>query len=139
MKKSLGRQGVNHAGGIDAYQRVLFYTNLDTAVDYEILYEAMKDYGNIERIRLTLDVTGKTFDAYITFSISFDALKPFRDIRKNSKVKCKLINVKNILNGVFDFIPSKLGLFKEDIKPHCFVISFVLLATPQTGGNGQGI
>ena len=30
----------------------------------------MKDYGNIERIRLTLDETGKTFDAYITFSKS---------------------------------------------------------------------
>ena len=39
MKKSLGHQGVNHAGGMDAYQRVLFCTNLDTAVDYEIMYE----------------------------------------------------------------------------------------------------
>ena len=56
------------AGGMDAYQRVLFCTNLDTAVDYEILFEDMKDYGNIEKIRLTLDATGKTFDAYVTFS-----------------------------------------------------------------------
>ena len=40
-----------------------FCTNLDTAVDYKILYEDMKEYGNIERIRLALDETGKTFDA----------------------------------------------------------------------------
>ena len=117
VKKSLGHQGVNHAGGLDAYQRVLFCTNLDTAVDYEILYEDMKDYGNIERIRLTLDATGKTFDVYVTFSNSSDALKAFRDIRKNPKVKCKLMNVKSIHNGVPDFIPSKLGLVKEDVKP----------------------
>ena len=86
VKKSLGHQGVNHAGGMDAHQRVLFCTNLDTAIDYEILYEDMKDYGNIERIRLTLDATGKTFDAYVTFSNCSDALKAFRDIRKKPKV-----------------------------------------------------
>ena len=102
---------------MDAYQRVLFCTNLDTAIDHEILYEDMKDYGNIERIRLTLDATGKTIDVYVTFSNSPDALKAFRDIRKNPKVKCKLMNVKNIRNGVSDFIPSKLGLVKEDVKP----------------------
>ena len=117
MKKSLEHQGVNHTGGMDAYQRELFCTNLDTAVDYEILYEDIKDYGNIERIRLTLDATGKTFDAYVTFSNSSDALKAVRDIRKNPKVKFKLMNVKNIWNGVSDFIPSKLGLVKEDVKP----------------------
>ena len=117
VKKSLGHQDVNHAGGLDAYQRVLFCINLDTAVDYEILYEDMKGYGNIERIRLTLDATGKTFDTYVTFSNSSDALKAFCDIRKNPKVKCKLMNVKNIRNGVSDFIPSKLGLVKEDVKP----------------------
>ena len=117
VKKSLGHQGVNHAGGMNAYQRVLFCKNLDTAVDYEILYEDMKNYRNIERIRLTLDATGKTFDAYVTFSNSPDALKAFRDIRKNPKVICKLMNVKNIRNGVSDFIPSKLGLVKEDVKP----------------------
>ena len=27
------------------------------------------------------------------------------------------MNVKNIWNGVSDFIPSKLGLVKDDIKP----------------------
>ena len=27
------------------------------------------------------------------------------------------MNVKNIRNGVSDFIPSKLGLVKEDLKP----------------------
>ena len=117
VDKRLPTLGVNHAGGMDAYQRVLFCTNLDTAVDYEILYEDMKDYGNIERMRLTLDATGKTFDAYVTFSNSPDALKAFWDIRKNLKVKCKLMNVKNIRNGVSDFIPSKLGLVKVDVKP----------------------
>ena len=75
VKKSFGHQGVNHAGGMDAYQRVLFCTNLDTAFDYEILYEDMKDYGNIERIRLTLDATGRTFDAYVTFSNSHNELQ----------------------------------------------------------------
>ena len=65
---------------------------------------------------MTLDTTGKTFDAYVTFSNSPDALKAFWDIRKNLKVNCKLMNVKNIQNGVFDFIPSKLGLVKEDVK-----------------------
>ena len=29
VKKSLGHQGINHAGGLNAYQRVLFCTNLD--------------------------------------------------------------------------------------------------------------
>ena len=38
VRKSLGHQGVNHAGGVDAYHRVLFCTNFDTAVNYEILY-----------------------------------------------------------------------------------------------------
>ena len=77
----------------------------------------MKDCGNIERIRLTLDVAGKTLDAYVTFSNSSDALKAFCGIRKNPNVNCKLMNVKNIRNGVSDFIPSKLGLVKEDVKP----------------------
>ena len=117
MKKSFGHQGVNHAGGMDANQRVLFCTNLDTVVDHKILYEGMKVYGNIERIRLTLDATGKTYDAFVTFSNSPDALKAFWDIRKNPKVKCKLMNVKSIRNGLSDFIPSKLGLVKEDVKP----------------------
>ena len=66
----------------------------------------MKDYGNIERIRLTLDETGQTLNIYVTFSNSCDALKAFHDIRKNPKVKCKLLNVKNIWNGVSNFIPS---------------------------------
>ena len=117
VKKSLGHQGVNHAGGIDAYQRVLFCTFVDTVVNYEILSEDMKDYGSIERIKLTLDTTGKTFNAYVTFSNSSDALRAFYDIRKNPKVKCKLMNVKNIWSGVSDFISSKLGVGKEDVKP----------------------
>ena len=28
---------------------------------------------------------------------------------------------------------------KTGCNPHCFVVFFVLLATPQTGVNGQGI
>ena len=69
----------------------------------------MKDYGNTERIRLTLDATGKTSDSYVTFSNSSDALKAFRDIRKNPKVKCILMNVKNIRNGVSDLHSFKVG------------------------------
>ena len=34
--------------------------------------------------------------------------------------------------------PSSL-LEERSVTPHCFVVFFVLLATPQTGGNGQGI
>ena len=33
VKKSYGHQGGNHAGGMDAYQKILFCTHLDTAVD----------------------------------------------------------------------------------------------------------
>ena len=116
-KKSLGHQGVTHAGGIDAHQRVLYCTNLDTVVDYEILYEEMKGFGNIERIKLSLDTSGKSFDAYVTFSDSSDALRAVRDVKQNPKVKCKLMNVRNVRNGVSDFIPSKLGLVKEAVKP----------------------
>ena len=40
--------------------------------------------------------------------------------------------------------PSKLGWVprhcqKNGVKSHCFVVSSVLPATPQTGRNGQGI
>ena len=109
-------QGTKGYGGLNENDRVLFCTNLNTDIDYESLYEDLKHYGNIERIRLILNKVSKAFDAYISFRKSSDALLALQEMETNSKVKCKLMNIKNVTNGNFDFIPSKVGLAEDETK-----------------------
>ena len=81
-------------------------------------------------------------------------------VRSNSSINCcgnsscivavligsnRVIFVLLLLLVVVVVVPSKLGwiprhCWKNGVKPPLFLfVSFVLSATPQTGGNGQGI
>ena len=116
LSNSVRHQSTKSSGGMSENERVLFCTNLNTDIDYESLYDDLKHYGNIERIRLILNKVNKAFDAYISFRKSSDAIVALQEMKTNPKIKCKLVNIKNVANGNFDFIPSKVGLAEDETK-----------------------
>ena len=114
--KPMRHQGTKITCGMDENMRVLFCTNLSTDIDYESLYEDLKRYGTIERIRLILNKVSKAFDAYITFRKSSEASQALQEMKTDQKIKGKLLNIRNVTNGNFDFIPSKVGLAEDEEK-----------------------
>ena len=107
-KISLGHQGVKNTGG-NCNDRVLLCTNLDKEVDYEILYETMKTYGTIQRMKMKIQTNPISYNAYITF-IDHDCAKSAHDNINGKKIgntccHAKLISSNNIQDEECDFIP----------------------------------
>ena len=109
--KTRGHQGVGTTGGINAELRVLLCTNVDLSLDYEGIYQVMKRFGTINRIKLKIS-GNKSFDCYTTFDNSSSANLACKELRghnlNGSILGTKLYNSKNLDNEDFDFVPKIL-------------------------------
>ena len=106
------RQVVQTSGGINVNQRVLLCSNVDLSLDYELIYEVMKRFGIVERIKMKIAAEKKSFDCYTTFSNSSSANLAYKELRGHSLngsiLKTKLFNYNNINDEVYDFVPQIL-------------------------------
>ena len=109
--KTLGHQVVGTTGGINAELRVLLCTNVDLSLDYEGIYQVMKRFGTINRIKMKIS-GNKSFDCYTTFDNSSSANLACKELRghnlNGSILGTKLYNSKNLNNEDFDFVPKIL-------------------------------
>ena len=106
INKASGHQGAKVTGGND--NRVLVCANLLTSIDYEEIFDELKVFGPIKRIKLKL-TKSKRFISYTTFLESADALSAYTaltDGKLNFQVKCSLMNPKNLMDEENDFIPA---------------------------------
>ena len=55
------RQDDQTSGGINVNQRVLLCSNVDLSLDYELVYEVMKHFGIVERIKMKIAAEKKIF------------------------------------------------------------------------------
>ena len=103
----LGHQGGKTTGGMNKYLRVLCCTGLDDSINYKILYEELKSFGDIERIKLVYKESD--YDGYVTFSNHSDALAA-QEALDNGKLnfsgRSKLISDLNVADEECDFVPS---------------------------------
>ena len=103
-------QGVETPGGINVNQRVLLCSNVDLSLDYELIYEVMKRFGIVERIKMKIAAGERSFDCYTTFSNSSSANKACNELRGHSLngsiLKTKLFNYNNLNEEVYDFVPK---------------------------------
>ena len=112
INKASGHQGAKVTGGNE--NRVLVCANLLTSIDYEEIFDELKVFGPIQRIKLKLIkfTNSKRFTAYITFLESADAFSAYTaltDGKSNLQAKCSLMNPKNLMDEENDFIPADSG------------------------------
>ena len=133
-KTSLGHQSGKRTGG-NGNLRVLWCTKVDLVENYESLYNAYKNFGNIERMKLKLDDNDQYFEAFITFSESEAALSANESVELSagSKYSSKLMNSKNIIDEDTDFIPAHYistsmrpieEIYRKKPTPTWFVASY---------------
>ena len=121
--KSLGRQSAKSTGGSYPNLRVLNCSNLDSKYDYEMVFDKMKSFGLIQRIKMKLTSNQRAFDVYVTFARSEDANVAYNYFREEEPLFCskyKVLNVSNLEDEEFDFIPiSQAGseVKKERVLP----------------------
>ena len=117
-ENSLGRQGDKISGGGNEFMRVLYCTNLDKSFDYEKLYDSLKPFGIIERIKLKLSSDNRFYDAFITFKENASAICAVTSIKDGDLAlgyRPKLLDFRNVLDEDLDFVPN---LFDEpEIAP----------------------
>ena len=104
--QSLGHQG-DKTGGIKKFLRVLFCTGLADWINYKIIYEELKPFGDIERIKLVYK--DSDYDGYITFRNHSDALAAQESLisgKLNFSGSTKLLKESNVLDEECDFVPS---------------------------------
>ena len=103
-------QGDKNTGGTDKNLRVLNCFNVDLSLDYEGLYLIMKNFGDVERMKLVLSHDKMTFNLYTTFISSVSANEANRQLNGHSvngrKLVTKLYNSKNLENDEFDYLPT---------------------------------
>ena len=112
LNNSLGHQGDKNTGGVNANHRVLLCTNVGLSTDYHELYEVVKTFGYVERIRMKVSPDKMSFNSYITFGCSSSANTACKSLKgfvlNGCKVSTKLFNVENINDDLYDFIPKAL-------------------------------
>ena len=117
--KSPGHQGVNVSGGNNPNLRVLECAQIPYSFDYEMIYEKFKSFGEIQRIKLILTHNESAFYCYLTFSNSMEASSAFYYLRENDETfckKCKISNVNNLDDDVFDFVPPTFVPLEERVE-----------------------
>ena len=108
---SPGHQGVKSSGGTDKNLRVLFCSNVDLSLDYHCLYQVVKGYGEVERMKMALSKDKGSFNSYITYSTNTFASKACDSLKghsiNGSAIDTKLISRSNLLDDPFDYIPER--------------------------------
>ena len=109
-----GHQGVKTSGGSNKNLRVLFCINLDKGNDYETIYDKMRPFGEIKRMKLKF-ASGRTkYDCYITFADSDSAQLAYDALNTTSSPflgsKGRLLNFDNLEEEEYDFVPASCGI-----------------------------
>ena len=107
--KALGHQGAKSTGG-NCNMRVLRCANIDICFDYNDLFNTMKNFGQIKRIKMVFKKTSVSYDAYITF-VDNNCAESALDGTNGKKIgNCvctsQLYDYRNVQNDDFDFIPQ---------------------------------
>ena len=104
--KSPGHQGAK-SGGTNENERVLWCSNLDLSYNYQKLHDLVKDFGAVERIKMTPQ-SGITYNAYVTFykrDSALDAHKELSTSEQNGRqIPTRLLSVNNIQDEECDYI-----------------------------------
>ena len=120
LNKAPGHQGVKASGGVNDDLRVLLCTNVDLSLDYEGMYEVLKRFGKVERIKMKLSSGNKHFDCYATFDDSNSANMASSNLKghslNDSILNTKLYNIRNLEDDVYDFVPKTLDESRETEK-----------------------
>ena len=107
--ESPGHQG-GTTGGVDENLRVLYCTNVNISLDYQGIYEFMKHFGIVERIKLKLSADRNSFVCYVTFRTAIAANKACKKVNghslNDSIIRSKLVTFKKMDNEIFDFVPK---------------------------------
>ena len=85
---SIGRQS-SHSGGVNENMRVLYCTGIDGNNNYKSVYECMKTYGSISRIKLKLCSDEQTYDGYVTFNEALSAKNAYENFSKSTSINVK--------------------------------------------------
>ena len=103
-------QGDQNTGGACRNMRVLKCSNVDLSLDYEGLYAIMKNFGEVERMKLSLSTDKQTFVLYVTFMLNESALEANRKLNGHSINGCRLNTVmypsSKLIDDEFDYIPA---------------------------------
>ncbi|XP_068225259.1 uncharacterized protein [Palaemon carinicauda] len=106
-----------NSGSLNEYLRVLYCEGITHNGNYEELFNVLKKFGDITRMKLQLSKDKQEFEAYVTFSNTLQATNAFHEIRngKVSDLSCrvKLHSIKNVLDSEYDFIPKCSALHEE--------------------------
>ena len=137
--KSLGHQGDKITGGINENLRVLYCTNIPVASqDYETLFNSMKKYGLVERIKLTITPNKKFFESYITFSDSSAAnlaCAEFNEKKGDFDCKVKLIDHRNVRDDELDFIPKFTDFSPEKTSRNAPILTWHVVSYKEGRAN----
>ena len=114
-----GHQGVKTAGGSNPNLRVLECSQMCRSYDYEMIYDKLSTYGEIQRIKMILTRNETAFDCYITFASSLSAFSAYDHLRENDADLCKkfkIISVSNLEDDMFDFVPPSFIPEEERVE-----------------------
>ena len=108
QKEVLGHQGVQGTGGKDV--RVLYCTGVDLSLDYQELYLLFKQFGTVERLRLSLATNKSSFVCYAVFSYADFAATADKQLNghyvNDLPFQTRLISICKFQNNEHDYIPS---------------------------------
>ena len=109
-------QGAQNTGGVNVKLKVLFCTNVNQCVDYDVIHQYMKEFGHVQRIKLKLHSNPPSYDAYVTFADSGSANTALQNtdgkVLFNSRCKASLMRSDNLQDSDSDYIPS---MFEEKV------------------------
>ena len=96
---------------------MLLCTNVDLSLDYEGMYEVLKRFGKVERIKMKLSAGNKHFDCYATFDNSSSANLACINLKghslNDSILNTRLFNIRNLDKDDYDFVPKTLDKSRE--------------------------
>ena len=133
LEKTPGHQGGNSTGGISENMRVVFCSNLDFTMNFEVVELLTKQFGKIERIRIKCGENETSLESYIVYEKSTSALAAHAFLNghevNDSKLNTKLYNVLNLKDDPFDYYPKDLEISSPTIirkvpTPVWFVASY---------------
>ena len=99
-------------GGINCNMKVLYCTGIPSISNYKNIYNRIKVFGVVNRIRLTLAKNEESFDCYIVFMSAADAKTAYTSINEDKieefRGNAKLYDIRNFSDNDGDYIPKNL-------------------------------
>ena len=111
------RQVPKAPGGINYNMKVLYCTGISCKYNYRKIFNVIRPFGIIERIRLVLDQGEVYFDLYVIFKDAEDAKTACASIVNEDivdiKGKARLFDIRNFEYNDGDYIPKEQKIEKS--------------------------